>query len=399
MNRDIIRFYIEEYKKNFHQVHLEEIYKWEAIKQFQETFDLEAPDFYSNMNMALRKTKNLLGSGNYFPRKMLLKNIEVSPNEVREMFRYLFDEDKDILERVQNFKSDFKVLSTANFGDRNPDTYQDQRAVMVYLTLRFPERYFLYKYRMFQSFADKIEFHYKPRVGRIENIGQFHNLCELVRYELEKDQQLLTLHESRLNENCYRDVEHNVLTQDFIYAVATQLDNSVNISAKPDVEIELTESDISDFEVSGHEVSFKPSLVNHIQNNIENKHLGDLGEIWVLKHEIAQLKKLGKPKLAKKVRHVAKDKGDGLGYDILSYDLRGKKKYIEVKTTRGPMSATFYVTRNELEWSKQNPDNYYLYRVHGFDEKTNSGELTVLPGDMTQLCQVPVNYKVTLKKE
>ena len=141
-----------------------------------------------------------------------------------------------------------------------------------------------------------------------------------------------------------------MFTQDFIYYVAQHLNEL------PKQETQKS-GIISEREVSANELSvrtnnipnFKPIIINHIQNNIDNKRIGDLGEIWVLKQEKESLKKNGKGELAEKVSHSAKNEGDGLGYDILSYNLNGEKKYIEVKTTKGRKNSTFFISRNELE--------------------------------------------------
>jgi len=396
MNIQRVKNYIEEYKREFNRVHNDEIYKWHAIKQFQEHFDVNSKDFYSNLEMSLSKSDNLLVSRLYFPKGMLLENVKKTPERVREMFKILYDEDFDVFERVESFRSEFGALSNETFPDKK-NHYQDHRAVVVYLTLMYPERYFFYKFGMFKKFADKVEYPYKPVKGRIGNIGQFHSLCELVRYEIEKDQDLLTLHESRLEDDSYRDKNHNILTQDFIYYVAQHLNEL------PKQETQKS-GIISEREVSANELSvrtnnipnFKPIIINHIQNNIDNKRIGDLGEIWVLKQEKESLKKNGKEELAEKVSHSAKNEGDGLGYDILSYNLNGEKKYIEVKTTKGRKNSTFFISRNELEFSKIEIDNYYLYRVYEFNEETEKAKLLKIKGgDLSALC-TPINYEVKL---
>ena len=397
MNIQIVKSYIEEYKREFERVHNQEIYKWHAIKQFQETFNIDAENFYENLEASLSKADNLLDSRLYFPKRMVLKNAEKSPEKIREMFKILYDEDFDYLERIENFRTEFKEISKANFPDLKND-YQDHRALVVYLSLKFPERYYFYKFGMFNGFSKKVKYTYQPKKGRIENVSQFQNLCDLVRYEIEKDQELLNLHERRLDKECYRDKSHNVLTQDFIYAVVQHLDElELQNVSKPKIEKEqeISANDLNT--KTENKPNFTPIITNHTQNNIENKRIGDLGEIWILKHEIEFLETNGKLKLAKKVSHSAKNKGDGLGFDILSYHLNGKEKYIEVKTTRGKKNTPFFVSRNELERSKTEKENYYLYRVYDYNEETENGKILKINGDLTNICEVPVNYKVRLK--
>lgn len=126
-----------------------------------------------------------------------------------------------------------------------------------------------------------------------------------------------------------------------------------------------------------------PTKIDFIEKEIRNKHLGLLGELFILKSEIEFLKSNGKEELANKVQHISVEIGDGLGYDILSYDLLGNEKKIEVKTTRGDITRPFYLTRNELEVSSQNPNNYFLYRLFDYDSKLNKGKYYVISGDIS----------------
>lgn len=396
MNRQLVKAYIEEYKNHFEFVNNQEIYKWKAVKQFQDNWNIDAPDFHTMLAESLKYAYNLLDSGQYFPKRMLLVNAEKSPEKVKVLFEYLYDEDFDIFERIEFFQSEFAKLNRQNFDDKKD--YQDQRAVIVYLALHYPERYFFYKFRMFKKFADKIEYSYKPIAGRIENIGQFQNLCNLVKHELSKNQELLKLHKNRITDDCYFDENLNILTQDFVYAVVSHLETSEIIEIENVKEIVPTKIDSKEIEITETKIDFTPRTVNYIQNNIDNKRIGDLGELWVLDVEKKKLKNADKHKLAEKVKHVAKDKGDGLGFDILSYDINGKEIYIEVKTTKGNAHSTFFISRNELEKSKKEREAFYLYRVFKYNEETDNAELLIIKGDLTNLCEVPLTYKVNIKK-
>ena len=118
-------------------------------------------------------------------------------------------------------------INEINFQDRKR-TYQDHRAILVYLSLVYPERYYLYKYTMFSDFAKIIDYNYHPKKGRIENIGQYLHMCDLIKNDLVKDQELLKLHKGRIDEDCYYDSNYNLLTQDFIYAVTYHLSKNTS---------------------------------------------------------------------------------------------------------------------------------------------------------------------------
>ncbi|MCO6492482.1 MAG: DUF3883 domain-containing protein [Phaeodactylibacter sp.] len=71
----------------------------------------------------------------------------------------------------------------------------------------------------------------------------------------------------------------------------------------------------------------------------------------------------GKEHLSESVEWVSKEKGDGAGFDILSKNLNGTDRYIEVKSTKLGERVPIYFTRNELYFSREHASNYFLYRV------------------------------------
>ena len=394
MNRQILRHYINEYKLNFDRVNQEEIYKWKAVKCYQDNWNIEAENFYEMLMVSLSRTKNLLDSGQYFPLRMLVQYAEHRPNEVRQLFRNLYNEEEDLFERIQNFQTNINVINDELF--KNKKSYQDPRAIIVYLVLRYPERYFFYKFEMFKQFSKKLELIYKPVKGHLENIGHFNSQCELIRFELSLDQELLKLHKNRITSDCYYDENLNILTQDFIYAVARHLDQAILVDTSEPTEIRETNVLSTDLRISPDQISFRGRTVNFIQNGIENKRLGDLGELWVMKYEIEKLQNAKLYNLIDKIKHTSKDEGDGTGFDIQSFDIYGNKIFIEAKTTKGKQNSTFFVTRNELERSKIEKENYYLYRLYNYSEQTDTADLLIIQGDLTNICEFPTTYKINL---
>ncbi len=398
MNRQILRHYINEYKLNFDRVNQEEIYKWQAVKCFQDNWKIDATDFSEMLNKSLNKTKNLLDSGQYFPLRMIAQYAEQRPEQVRQIFANLYNEDVDLYERIENFQVGINSINDELFVDKK--SYQDPRAIIVYLVLNFPERYFFYKFEMFKQFSEKLELIYKPTKGRLENIGHFNSLCEIVRHVLSLDQELLKLHKNRIKDDCYYDENLNILTQDFIYAVARHLDRKAEIEATENF-VETIETKVlaTELRASSEELSFRGRTVNFLQNGIENKRIGDLGELWVMKYEIEKLRKANKHNLIDSIKHTSKDEGDGTGFDIQSFDTNGNKIFIEVKTTKGRQNSTFFVTQNELERSKVEQDKYFLYRLFNYNEENETAELLIIKGDLTNLCEFPTTYKVNINND
>jgi hypothetical protein len=128
-----------------------------------------------------------------------------------------------------------------------------------------------------------------------------------------------------------------------------------------------------------------------------NKKLGLEGELFILDQEIRVLEEAGRSDLAEKVMHVSVVEGDGAGHDIKSFDLDGNPKYIEIKTTKGSASTPFFISPNELEYSKKHSDGYYLYRVYDFDENKKFAKYYVLKGDLsTQINLIPTQFRAEI---
>ncbi|MBU4556347.1 MAG: DUF3883 domain-containing protein, partial [Actinobacteria bacterium] len=105
--------------------------------------------------------------------------------------------------------------------------------------------------------------------------------------------------------------------------------------------------------------------VDYLAREARNTSLGLAGEQFVVEFERARLKSVGAGRLADRVEHVALSLGDGLGYDVRSFELDGSELMIEVKTTGYGIFTPFYVTPNELEVSRGS-SNYRLYRLFDF---------------------------------
>jgi Domain of unknown function (DUF3883) len=63
---------------------------------------------------------------------------------------------------------------------------------------------------------------------------------------------------------------------------------------------------------------------------------------------------------------VSETRGDGLGYDVLSFEISGQERLIEVKTTAYGASTPFFVTRNEVAVSRDAREQFHLYRAFSF---------------------------------
>jgi len=128
-----------------------------------------------------------------------------------------------------------------------------------------------------------------------------------------------------------------------------------------------------------------------IENN--NKNLGRRGEELVLEFEKQRVTKL---KLdVSKVQWISEVKGDDEGYDILSLNDDGSARYIEVKTTTQGIDFHFFISGREVEFSRRNKDNYFIYRVFNLNKSPNFYTQKGYVIDSFEL--FPTEFKASLK--
>jgi len=104
---------------------------------------------------------------------------------------------------------------------------------------------------------------------------------------------------------------------------------------------------------------FDPAL-----RDLRNRKTGLMGEELVYHSEIARLTQSGRADLARQVRWVSREDGDGAGYDIRSFEPDGTERFYEVKTTVGHRRTPFYLSRNERDFAEEAPRNFRIFRLY-----------------------------------
>lgn len=131
-------------------------------------------------------------------------------------------------------------------------------------------------------------------------------------------------------------------------------------------------------------------------NQYKNK-IGKMGEVLIYNEEV---KKLSSLNIGKKPEHVSVTKGDGLGYDILSYDANGDELFIEVKTTKTNKSDGFYLSSNELKTAEDNQAKYKIYRVFNLDTTNKTYDVQIIEGNISKMYDLKtVSVFVTKKRD
>lgn len=195
------------------------------------------------------------------------------------------------------------------------------------------------------------------------------------------------------------DIQNDKLSQIGLNLLAANKELKTTVNEKQNIIFENS-APIKIEKVTGVTTNQFQSIkqTDYAAKDSKNRKLGLLGEELVVAYETNYLLNISRKDLADKVRHVAKDEGDGAGYDVLSYDENGNKKFIEVKTTKGSKTSQFYVSVNEVNFSTVNASSYYLYRLYNYDEKINTSDFFVLRGSLEELVKLkPISFKASFE--
>ena len=231
---------ITAYKDYFPNHWKDEKYKWEAIQYFQEHWNISAENFLDMFMEATDKTYNLLANMNNYPRGMIKSFAMADPEAVRSMFMALFDESQNLAQRIEQFITSAENLRVKYDDGTWKQHYQTANAISTYLWLKYPDKYYIYKYSEVRAIAREIGSDFVPKKGEsVSNIENSYKLYDEIRKKLASDSELDEILQNVLNEDCYPDPRKITMTLDVgffvsrFYSQQKEIDlNSLHSDAK-----------------------------------------------------------------------------------------------------------------------------------------------------------------------
>ena len=201
----------------------EEEFKWRGIKTFQDNWDLEAPDLADMIKRSLNGVSHMMVSQARFPEGMIEGFAEREPDTVRAMFKDLFDESKDIVERFHSFKQkSADLLERVGNGAKNH--FQDERTIALYLWLRYPDKYYVYQYTQARNLSIALGSDHRIIKGRLDSnirewLALYNEVTELMKQKPEvrnwETQGMTAVH--------YPDPEYRMLATDLAYCYTERI--------------------------------------------------------------------------------------------------------------------------------------------------------------------------------
>lgn len=218
---DYVDNYVEYVLKDLSFYQKDEGYKFEAVATFQQEFSLKSKNWYSMLERALKDAGNLVQSGKYFPKEMLLHYIQTDENFVRKEFEKLLTDKENTAQRINNFIYSLKK----KFPPRGKyqQSYFDYRFLSFFLASYKPDKYFYVKSSDYKKFAQQIG--YDLKLSGKEPGERYQELAELARITrevLRVDENFIEVHQKIVSKFNFKDTNLSWGTYDFIFNVSRE---------------------------------------------------------------------------------------------------------------------------------------------------------------------------------
>ena len=222
----------------------EEKFKWEAVQWFQEHWNVNAEDFQKMLKESLKKASTLLDTAGTFSKAMIDKFAQAAPEEVRAAFIALYDESKDVYERIHAFKQQAEVM-LKKYRKTAKNHFQTESAITTYLWLRYPDKYYIYKYGISQKVATALGADYSFKMGAYaDNIRNFLKMYDEISVVLKENIELVKLFKENRTDSCYPDPELKTLTVDLGFYIANFYEDRMAKEIEPIKEVTPSQNNI-----------------------------------------------------------------------------------------------------------------------------------------------------------
>ncbi len=243
---------IEKYKNHIRENGLEdEVYKWNLLEQYKGRVDADAEDFekeiktvdYNNLIYAMSKS-------------VLNKITKTKAEELRGLFKMLFDESIDLKDRIKSFNVETLRLYKEVEGQHSH--HQDERSMAAYLAIKYPEKYTFYKSSYYEKYCSHIGVQSKGKNEKyVHYLSLIKILCEQY---IEEDKELIQLIKAIIP-NYYDGKRHNMIAQDILYQTLDKMETQYWVfQGNPqefDVERGLREALTDSWKVTAHKNEIK----------------------------------------------------------------------------------------------------------------------------------------------
>ena len=404
MNTEALDEILSFYKKNYDVITDNENYKWEAGRIFHTCGLLDglADDttyFLTRLNEFLTEMDNLLNGNMHFQGKeALIKCAKTNPVKVRKALldlNYSEYSDKSLMQRMDEFDASMlEIADDAKLSEVQKATFSENyRAASMFLYYMFPQKYYIYKFKESDYVRKTIGFDSFGDDPREKVLNAYKMYDEILEY-IKTDEELMELHKARQGQYCEYDPEYHLLVQNIIWSTNYDQKGCDKLAKASYANVKEAKNPKDITAMFLIDTTRETTKRDYIEDQRRSKSIGDSGEELVYRYEYEKCCRLFPNDESKRPEHISK-RTDSKGYDVVSFDEKGNKIYIEVKTTSGSYETEFYFTEFELEISKIYDRQYFLYRVYNFSQ--GKGDIKITRGSLEKFAKHPASYRVSLK--
>lgn len=197
---------------------------FETQQNWQTHFNVEAKELADCYDKALDSKTNRrhYRRGGYDPKRAMLALMRWEPDFVREAFRDLFSEDRDLEGRIGRFpfyiNELFNRYRDAKPKDRTPTHNHDDdyNMVSLYLMGQYPEKYAPYATELLQTVCERLGAKAAPPAA---DFARFTKMLQTLRRFLTEDEVVMERYQALLREQDYQG-ESALLVWMFMKSVA-----------------------------------------------------------------------------------------------------------------------------------------------------------------------------------
>lgn len=210
------------YKNDF-QTHWEKNKRtWQAVQYFQNHWDLEASDLPALLDNIINNMWWIFSTNRAYNRQILVEMAKMDNDQTRSLFNDLFNEKEDLITRIEEFDRKYNALKS-RLGSRWHQEWQYSSTISALLTLRYPNKYFFYKYENCKAVHSFFNLTSSLPVKKSRGIDDGFKCYKEIKQYLTSQTELINLVRDSLDSDCYLDPKLNVLTSDFVDFVAEQI--------------------------------------------------------------------------------------------------------------------------------------------------------------------------------
>ncbi len=228
INQSKLNLLFDEYEKCFEDRWKNESFKWKAIKTFQDNWDINSSNFEEMFDKATKDTETLLTSTHSYPKKMICAFSRADQEYTRQMFIDLYDENQELSYRIQNFIDQSEIIKEKYDPGTWKNHFQNPATISVYLWLRFPDKYYIFKPTVYKSLAQKVDEVFVSGKGKtIDKVLACYEFYNRITDEIVKRQDICESVKRALQNNsmCYPDTYYKTLTSDFAFYAWVQTES------------------------------------------------------------------------------------------------------------------------------------------------------------------------------